>query len=81
MYHKTMDAYAYYFSDKDDNKPVNIPTTTGVKVTDVIKMSQDISGDWLRKEAQKKVVIQEQIQEQKTKSHTPVPVKKDSHKD
>ena len=36
-----------------------------VKTSDILKMSQDIFGDWLKREAEKKVHIQEMLENQK----------------
>lgn len=54
------------FATKDD-KQDNIPSKEKGRLSDIISMSQDISGDWLRKVGENRVVIQEQIQNQKEK--------------
>ena len=38
-----------------------------IRISDIIKMGQDISGDWLKTEADKKVIVQEHLQKQKGK--------------
>ena len=59
----------FLFSSKN-NKNDDIPVERG-NLSDIINMSQNISGDWLKKIAEKKAVIQEQIQEQKDKPKVP----------
>lgn len=71
-----MDSYIL-FATKDANEPDTKPTAERGRVSDIIKMSQDISGGWLKKEAEKKVVVQEQIQQQKDKPQEKKPKKEE----
>lgn len=46
----------------------NKPSKEGTKTSDIIKMSQDITGDWLTKEAEKKFSAQVHTQSDTTKT-------------
>jgi hypothetical protein len=63
---------SYLLSTKNNNDPDDI--TRGSKISDILKMSQDISGGWIKDEADRRVVIQEQIEKKKDQA----PVKKKS---
>lgn len=65
---------SYLLSAKDNNDPDDI--SRGSKISDILKMSQDISGGWIKDEADRRVVIQEQIEKKKDQ----VPAKKKSTK-
>ncbi len=55
--------FDFYNTTKDlDHKKQSADNT--VSISEVIKMSQDISKDWLEKVAEKKEIIQETVQEE-----------------
>lgn len=54
-----------YYLLTDDAK--DKPQETSIKLSDIIEGGKEISGDWLKKEVHKRIVIQEQIEKEKKK--------------
>ena len=52
----------YLFTDADEK-----PNKERVKISDIIDMGKSISDDWLETEAERKVIVQEQVQKHKKK--------------
>ncbi len=67
-----MDYYYALNNREDKNKPKE------VRISDIIKISQDISSNWLEKEAEKKILTQEQSKQQRDKSNATEKKKKKS---
>lgn len=55
-----------YFHTLDDKstKPKR-SRIEGLTISEILDMSQDITGNWLNKQAEEKIIIQEQVQAQK----------------
>lgn len=57
----------YYMFANEDVSPKDKSQGTDIKVTDIIEGGKQISGDWLKKEVQKRLRAQEEIEKEKKK--------------